>query len=78
MSTTGLTTTLPEVEPPVAKFVPTQEVALVEDHVIVDVAGGTIDVGSAEIFAVGSGGGMTAHIVPFQAVPEVQSVATFV
>ena len=71
--TVGLTETLPEVALPVLKFVPTQDVALFEDQVIVEEAPLTIVLGVAVIVVVGDGGGIVAHILPVQYVPEAQS-----
>ena len=50
-----MTATLPDTAPPVAKFVPVQEVAFVDDQVSVEGLPWTTEVGFAEREAVGGG-----------------------
>ncbi len=76
MSTVGLTITLPEVAPPVLKPPPVQDVVLAEDQVTVAVPPEATEEGLAEIFAVGDGGGITAHLLPSQKVPDAQLAYT--
>mgnify|MGYP001102825891 FL=1 len=58
----GETETLPEVRPPVEKFVPVQEVALIDDQLRVDDWPAVIEVGLAEREAVGAPGGETVRV----------------
>ena len=55
MVVSGLTDNDPDVAPPVEKFVPVQEVALVEDHERVAEVPCAIDAGFAVRVAVGAG-----------------------
>jgi hypothetical protein len=52
VSTAGLTARLPDVAPPVSKFVPVQDVAFVDDHVSVEELPCVMEIGFAERFAV--------------------------
>ena len=75
----GVTVTCPDVALPVLKFVPVQELALVEDQLIVEEDPFTTEVGLAIIVAVGEGGGIFSHLlfVTLQVVtPGVQSALT--
>src|SRR3989338_1863285 len=53
VSADGETLTLPDVAPPVEKFVPVQDVAFVEDHARVEESPSVMDAGLAEREAVG-------------------------
>ena len=67
----GLTSTEPEVAPPVEKFVPVQDVVFAEDQVTVPAPPAPIEDGDAVRLAVGVGAGVTVTVaLPVFVPPE--------